>query len=65
MSWKSELTGIFEMRRHYANYFKGFDHFKDFRMKLVTSVSLEEIKATLEEVRIRYSPESLQEEVLV
>ena len=65
MSWKNELTGIFEMRRHYANYFKGFDHFKDFRMTLVTSVSLEEIKATLEEVRIRYSPEPLQSEVLV
>jgi tRNA-dihydrouridine synthase len=59
MAWKSELTGIFEMRRHYANYFKGFDHFKEFRMKLVTSVSLAEIKATLEEVRQRYSPEGV------
>jgi len=63
MAWKSELTGIFEMRRHYANYFKGFDHFKEFRMKLVTSVSLDEIKATLEEVRQRYSAEPLPEVV--
>ena len=43
------------MRRHYANYFKGFDHFKEYRMKLVTSNSYDEIISLLEEVRTRYS----------
>ena len=65
IEWKGERTGIYEMRRHYSNYFKGFDHFKDFRMKLVTSVSLDEIKATLEEVRARYSPDPRQEEAVI
>jgi nifR3 family TIM-barrel protein len=52
--WKGDFTGIVEMRRHYANYFKGFDHFKEFRMKLVTTNSYEEILQTLEEVRERF-----------
>lgn len=41
--WKGELVGINEMKRHYTNYFKGIAHFKDWRMKLVTSSDLQEI----------------------
>ena len=52
--WKGMIVGIMEMRRHYANYFRGFDHFKDFRMKLVTSNNLEEIVNLLEEIRMHY-----------
>ena len=52
--WKGNFTGIVEMRRHYANYFKGLDHFKEYRMKLVTTNSYEEILQVLEEVRERY-----------
>ncbi|MFM7016141.1 MAG: tRNA dihydrouridine synthase DusB [Bacteroidota bacterium] len=54
IKWKGDFTGIVEMRRHYANYFKGLDHFKEFRMKLVTTNSYDEILQTLEEVRERY-----------
>jgi len=54
IKWKGDFTGIVEMRRHYANYFKGLDHFKEYRMKLVTTNSYEEILQTLEEVRERY-----------
>src|SRR5690242_1855203 len=36
IEWKGEILGILEMRRHYANYFKGMDHFKDYRIRLVT-----------------------------
>ena len=53
--WKGERLGILEMRRHYSNYFKGFSHFKDFRMRLVTSLDLDEIYSTLEEVFVFYS----------
>jgi tRNA-dihydrouridine synthase B len=53
--WKGTKLGIIEMRRHYTNYFKGFDHFKDYRMRLVTSDSLEDIYTTLEEVRAHYN----------
>lgn len=35
IQWKGEKTGVFEMRRHYANYFRGLPNFKEFRMKLV------------------------------
>ena len=54
IKWKGDFTGIVEMRRHYSNYFKGLDHFKEFRMKLVTTNSYEEVLQTLEEVRERY-----------
>ena len=50
VKWKGETLGILEMRRHYTNYFKGLPHFKDFRMKLVTSTDPEEINSTLAEV---------------
>jgi len=53
--WKGTKLGIIEMRRHYTNYFKGLDHFKDYRMRLVTSDSLEDIYSTLEEVRAHYN----------
>jgi len=43
------------MRRHYSQYFKGLDHFKEYRTKLVTSHNKEEILATLEEVIEKYS----------
>ncbi len=55
IEWKGERIGIFEMRRHYTNYFKGLDHFKEFRMRLVTSDSVEEINSVLEEVLERYA----------
>jgi nifR3 family TIM-barrel protein len=35
VEWKGEKRGIFEMRRHYTNYFKGLDDFKPFRTQLV------------------------------
>lgn len=48
VEWKGERLGILEMRRHYANYFKGMNHFKQTRMKLVTCDNLNEIMQTLE-----------------
>ena len=43
VNWKGEGLGIAEMKRHYTNYFKGIAHFKDYRLKLVTSFQLNEI----------------------
>jgi tRNA-dihydrouridine synthase B len=54
VQWKGEKLGIFEMRKHYTNYFKGFDHFKDFRMKLVTANSAHEILLLLEQIVLHY-----------
>ncbi len=38
------------MKRHYSNYFKGIPHFKDYRIKMVTSYNENEIFDTLDEV---------------
>ncbi|HVV55268.1 MAG TPA: tRNA dihydrouridine synthase DusB [Mucilaginibacter sp.] len=57
IAWKGLKTGIFEMRRHYSNYFKGLDHFKDYRMRLVTAASLEEINGILFEINECYNTE--------
>lgn len=47
VKWKGERTGIVEMRRHYANYFKGIENFKPTRMKLVTLDAKEELLEVL------------------
>ncbi len=47
VKWKGEVLGVAEMKRHYTNYFKGISHFKEHRMKLVTSFDLNEIRETL------------------
>ncbi len=55
IKWKKQVLGILEMRRHYANYFKGFPDFKEYRMRLVTTNDIEEIYQTLEEIKNNYS----------
>ncbi len=55
VEWKGPVGGILEMRRHYSNYFKGMDHFKEYRLKLVTANTFEEVMELLEVVRERYS----------
>ncbi|TZF85714.1 tRNA dihydrouridine synthase DusB (plasmid) [Pedobacter sp. BS3] len=50
MEWKGPKTGIFEMRRHYANYFKGLPDFKEYRMKLVSSDNIDQIHSLLNEI---------------
>ena len=53
VQWKGMFAGVNEMRRHYTNYLKGLPNIKEFRLKLVTISSVEEIDATLDEV-IKY-----------
>lgn len=55
LRWKGPHAGLVEMRRHYANYFKGMDHFKPFRMRLVTSMDANEIECILAEVAEYYA----------
>ena len=51
---KSEPVGIYEMRRHFSNYFKGLPHFKEIRLKLLTTLDVQEIFSLLEFIRERY-----------
>jgi len=54
IEWKGDKTGIFEMRRHYSNYFKGIPNFKDYRMLLVKLESFDAINEVLEEIRNKF-----------
>ncbi|MET1057620.1 MAG: tRNA dihydrouridine synthase DusB [Pedobacter sp.] len=54
IAWKGPKVGIFEMRRHYANYFKGLPDFKNYRMLLVKEDNIEIIHAILDEVSDKY-----------
>lgn len=54
LEWKGPKVGIFEMRRHYANYLKGLPGIKEFRARLVTLMLQEEIEAVLDEVATTY-----------
>jgi tRNA-dihydrouridine synthase B len=48
--WKGPVVGIFEMRRHYANYLKGLPNIKEYRGKLVTLPTVEEIVEVLDDI---------------
>ncbi len=54
IKWKGEKLGVLEMRRHYANYFKGIAHFKPHRMKLVTQDDALDVYAALDEIREKF-----------
>ena len=52
--WKNEKLGILEMRRHYANYFKGLDNVKQYRMRLVQADTFAEVSEILDELAANY-----------
>ncbi|WP_421813279.1 tRNA dihydrouridine synthase DusB [Flagellimonas sp.] len=54
IDWKGEKLGVFETRRHYTNYFKGIPHFKEYRMKMVTSDEAADVFATFDEVQEKF-----------
>ena len=55
LEWKGPVVGIFEMRRHYANYLKGLPNIKEYRSKLVTLSNPDEIDAVLDDVVHKYA----------
>jgi len=55
IDWKGEKLGVFETRRHYTNYFKGIPHFKEYRMKMVTSDEAKDVFTTFDEVEDKFS----------
>ena len=54
VEWKNPVVGINEMRRHYANYLKGLPNIREFRNRLVTLNTLEEVEEVLQEILLRY-----------
>ena len=59
VKWKGEKLGILEMRRHYTNYFKGFENFKSFRMKLVEAPTQSIVAEILAEMLEYYQHKEL------
>jgi len=54
LEFKEGKRAIYEMRRHLSNYFKGLPHFKETRLKLLTAVEVDEIKAIINEIRQKW-----------
>ncbi|MDF3077920.1 MAG: dusB [Sphingobacteriaceae bacterium] len=57
IEWKGPKTGVFEMRRHYSNYFKGLPNFKEYRMKLVSLESIADIQEVLFDIKENFEAE--------
>lgn len=51
---KAGNRAIYEMRRHLSNYFKGLPHFKETRLKMLTTLEVDEIKSILGEINVRW-----------
>ena len=54
LEFKEGKRAIFEMRRHLSNYFKGVPHFKETRLKLLTTLEVEEIINIIKETGTRW-----------
>ena len=55
IAWKGEKLGVFETRRHYTNYFRGIPHFKEYRMKMVTSYDAADVFDAFDEVEEKFA----------
>jgi len=55
INWKGERLGVVETRRHYTNYFKGIPHFKEYRMKMVTTDDAQGVFEVFEDVIEKFS----------
>ncbi len=60
VEWKGEKLGIFEMRQHYGNYFKGLMNVKPFRSRLVVAPTAADVIAILNEMEVYYTTNSHQ-----
>ena len=55
IKWKGERVGVVEMRRHYANYFKGIPDFKPVRTKLVTTDDVAGLYEIFEDILCQFA----------
>ncbi|HTF30736.1 MAG TPA: tRNA-dihydrouridine synthase, partial [Flavitalea sp.] len=65
VEWKGPVVGINEMRRHYANYLKGLPNIKEYRGRLVTLKTAEEINEVLNEIIVQYAGFEFQKTPIV
>jgi tRNA-dihydrouridine synthase B len=53
--FKGEPRGIYEMRRHFSWYFKALPDFRDIRIRLLTTLDIDEIYSLLNLITEKYS----------
>ncbi len=51
LQYKEGTRAIYEMRRHLSNYFKGLPHFRETRLKLLTTLDVDEIREIIGEIK--------------
>jgi nifR3 family TIM-barrel protein len=54
LEYKPERSAVLEMRRHFNHYFKGIENFKSTRLKLLTSLNVDEIRTILDYIGENY-----------
>jgi tRNA-dihydrouridine synthase B len=59
IEWKGVKLGIVEMRRHYTNYFRGFQNIKHYRSELVTHEDPTILLQILDEIQEVYSGQEM------
>ena len=59
LEWKDEGRGVISMRRFFAVSFKGLQHFRDTRIRLLQAGELEEVLNILEEIRNTWGDQAL------
>jgi len=54
IEWKGEHIALLEIRKHWSAYFKGLPNFKPFKMRLMETLSVEEVLRILDEINSYY-----------
>jgi tRNA-dihydrouridine synthase B len=54
LEFKEGKRAIYEMRRHFSNYFKGLPHFKETRLRLLTSVEEDDIREIINGIKLQW-----------
>ncbi len=65
LEYKEGTRAIYEMRRHLSNYFKGLPHFKETRLRLLTTLDTGIIKKIINEIRIKWGDYRTEERTSV
>jgi len=65
LEFKEGMRAIYEMRRHLSNYFKGMPHFKETRLKLLTSIEPGNLKELIIDIRNKWGDYRTEERTSV
>jgi tRNA-dihydrouridine synthase B len=55
IQWKGPKRGIYEIRRHYTNYFRGINEFKTYRNRLVLAEEYNEVLDILTDIEMSFA----------